>query len=1180
MDDTNVDEIELCQSVEPHNDGELIKSKAVVKFSAVQVPAQFTRLQCNTDLNMPPSNWLSGSASSYGLQQFIYHSTGFASFRMAHKFPDCLGEVDVVSDAENIKNLLKLPYSPKNAISMMVHRIGNTLLIDEFDLQKYLLRQADDDWKWLRTFIVEHILTSLNEKDRNFFCIKDKSRGAIQRKNLLSKFLYHSLQHVDTDISNSEPANTTGERPLPLTGPILPEPDIEENVPDPNSNHVFNRNVVWTFEDIRMLIGTDMPIFGGGTRPCISLRLRDMAKPISVLTGIDYWLDNLMCNVPEVVMCYHLDGIVQKYEIIKTEDLPYLEDSQFSPQVVRNVAQNILAFLKSNATKAGHTYWLFKGRNDDVVKLYDLTTLCQNEECDEKSENPFTVPVAMLLYTVARNMRNASAKIGQKKAGSIKVLLENCIQLLPKEKYPQIVTSSHYILSDLHIPAYIDPKAPDFDCSDDDDSQSVYDEDYCPSEYDEPDETNSDVLMRDTNVVMKNICETLKDFNLEDNRRNTKLPLPLVATIEERCRIALHHVHSGLDCLQYFALNEEEMTKKKEERAKEEEKQRIIHEEQNPNMAKPFQPIPLPYESLKPEPKMANPEVPIPLDWDEERSTNKRKKKSKQKGRSKNSVKETPVAQKSLVQENTKIGNSWNVHLKLLLIEKACLTYATLAEYYYNLEHFGTSLRYIYMALRCQKVVTTYVPPASSQRNCLLGRAGDAFFQLSKNWEQISDYIEEFNAHDELDDSILLELEKDLQENDNEYIVPMENIEGLSLQSIKFYELALECTPDNGRTEILRRLGSVRNELGLKYMNWGKNEYEKFLESLDGKEESQERTDRLYEVLTFKSYDCFIRAIAAFEEVNDDLNVTYVYCNLGRFMRYRAHIHIHGERPDDLRNQKKFYNEAFSCYSSALAALGSRKNHPDTWDAVEWEFATATFSLAQLMQDYGDLSSFTAEELEKETVSLLQESLKFCKGEHCASQELLYKYRSGLIHHRLASFHHCVYRRTSEEGERRRSLQLAFLHYGKAVEILESLGEVADYLKSQIKQISLTEQLAESQTGVQKIRTLHKALNLILNSRQMILAATDQDIDLPKIILEVRLFEERLQHILRNLTKICSPDCKDSSKLAASYTLYKALYATTLKKKPTDDRQFLSYFAQLLTQLINVGGEKVKNCLI
>lgn len=38
---------------------------------------------------------------------------------------------------------------------------------------------------------------------------------------------------------------------------------------------------------------------------------RDMKKPITVLTGLDYWLDNLMCNVPELAMCFHLDGIVQ-----------------------------------------------------------------------------------------------------------------------------------------------------------------------------------------------------------------------------------------------------------------------------------------------------------------------------------------------------------------------------------------------------------------------------------------------------------------------------------------------------------------------------------------------------------------------------------------------------------------------------------------------------------------------------------------------------------------------------------------------------------------------------------------------------------------------------------------------------------------------------------------------------
>jgi hypothetical protein len=45
-----------------------------------------------------------------------------------------------------------------------------------------------------------------------------------------------------------------------------------------------------------------------------------MTRPINVLTGLDYWLDGLMGNVPEVLMCYHINGIVQKYELIKTGD--------------------------------------------------------------------------------------------------------------------------------------------------------------------------------------------------------------------------------------------------------------------------------------------------------------------------------------------------------------------------------------------------------------------------------------------------------------------------------------------------------------------------------------------------------------------------------------------------------------------------------------------------------------------------------------------------------------------------------------------------------------------------------------------------------------------------------------------------------------------------------------------
>lgn len=57
------------------------------------------------------------------------------------------------------------------------------------------------------------------------------------------------------------------------------------------------------------------------------MRLRDMDKKMSVLTAMDYWLDNVMANVPVVAICNHRNGYVQDYKLIKTEDIPRLHPS-------------------------------------------------------------------------------------------------------------------------------------------------------------------------------------------------------------------------------------------------------------------------------------------------------------------------------------------------------------------------------------------------------------------------------------------------------------------------------------------------------------------------------------------------------------------------------------------------------------------------------------------------------------------------------------------------------------------------------------------------------------------------------------------------------------------------------------------------------------------------------------
>lgn len=125
---------------------------------------------------------------------------------------------------------------------------------------------------------------------------------------------------------------------------------------------------------------------------------------------------------------------------------------------------------------------------------------------EDKSQNPFTVPVAMLLYRVARNMKYSSEY--KRNRGTIRMLLKNCIQLLPKEKYPQIVTSAHYMLADLYIPADTDPANPNLvDQGDEDDVQSE-----CGSA---ESEKSDEKFEQDMSAAIKSLTMTKSEFFID-----------------------------------------------------------------------------------------------------------------------------------------------------------------------------------------------------------------------------------------------------------------------------------------------------------------------------------------------------------------------------------------------------------------------------------------------------------------------------------------------------------------------------------------------------------------------------------------------------------------------------------------------------------------------------------------
>ncbi|XP_030011381.1 erythroid differentiation-related factor 1 [Sphaeramia orbicularis] len=1196
-----------------------IKSRAVVKYSAAPPPASYAVLQEKTDLKLPPANWLRenpqlGSAGTTALGSSS-KSKPFSSFGMAYDFIDCIGDdVDVVSDSENIKKLLKIPYS-KSHVSMAVHRVGRTLLLDELDIQELFMRSSQTgDWTWLKEFYQRLI----DQKWQR----KKKSKEHWYQKAILSKFLYYSINgdgaaepvpdnlnegdeesgaeefspswpntitssHTDEEDSAASKQESVSMDSLFALGQVTSVPK-EQNLPTlfnegENSQGLRNdfvRNIMWTFEDIHMLVGSNMPIFGGGRYPAVSLRLRDNNKPINILTGIDYWLDNLMCNVPELVMCFHVNGIVQKYEMIKTEDIPHLENSTFSTRVVKDIAQNILSFLKSNCTKEGHTYWLFKASGSDIVKLYDLTTLCEEAE-EEKCQNPFTLPVAVLLYKVASNLM-LKARQNRKHNGTIRTLLLNCVKLLDQERHPQIIASAHYMLSELFQldePPEEDGteslRAGGSEDSYSDEDREEEDEDLT-EESDENSSYSSCSRPQDDSKAVA-VIRSVGELSVPEKYKSThqirpSCAFPVSQDKEERCRHVLSYVLKGLKAVDGTIKKESDLP-------------------------------------------AADPNTPIPLKYEDRSATGAC---SAENGIS------LLLERAGTLQYDQKyptrsgmIPGSWQHRMKLQLFLKASKAYYVLSDAATNLLKYGRALRYIKLSLQCYdaycSVSGALHPQVLLFHSQCLSLCGDIQLMLAQNANNRAAYLEEYSYQTKEDQEILhsLHRESSCQAFNMATDLAMDPEYQLFVSS-KCYEAAYELLVSEALkdhaadqlAQVLKRLGNIRNEMGVFYMNQSA--------ALQTEKEVKRSVSVAEQEMWKKSFAFFEKGMKDFEAIGDKTNTALLLCNTGRLMRICAQAHC-GVADDQSRGEFSpeealYYNKAIDYYLRAMKSLANRENHPAVWDSVNWELSTTYFTLATLLQDYAPLSRKAQEQIEREVTEAMMKSLKYCDLQTESARQPLYQYRAATIHHRLASMYHSCFRnQVGDEHLRKQHRSLAELHYSKAVCLFLSLKDApCELLRTLLERVAFAEfTMAGQSSSAAKLKSLTGALEIMTETRhafQLIhkelleeqIELNEQDpesaessdlastltsgLNIEEVVKLIGVFEPSFSFLLLQLVKLMTTaKRKPSNKDEELLKTYKNVYSKLLRaEKNTPLLSRVMFYIELLQQLTAETGSDNK----
>ncbi|KAL8485977.1 hypothetical protein ACS0TY_028038 [Phlomoides rotata] len=412
-------------------------------------------------------------------------------------------EIDVIAPTDILKQIFKIPYS-KARVSVAVHRVGQTLILnsgpDIEEGEKLIRRQNRQpkcvDQSLFLNFAMHSVRmeacdcppshnTSSGEQFKSSIYSDEcmSSEGSLESSNHMQGHHASDRQH-ERIVQGDEYAH---QKEVPLGGgkeklywgkkknnrrkgheAMKKVSEVKENpgcsVQESEKyrkvgENDFLRVLFWQFHNFRMLLGNDLLVFSNEKYVAVSLHLWDVSRKVTPLTWLDAWLDNFMASIPELAICYHQDGVVQGYELLKTDDIFLLKGISddgtpaFHPNVVEQNGLSVLRFLQENCQQDPGAYWLYRSAGDDMIQLFDLSVIPKSHTADSCKDNSGSLPsliyrgrsdsilsLGTVLYRIAHRLSLTMSSNNRERCASF---FQKCLSLLDEPDHLVVRALAH-----------------------------------------------------------------------------------------------------------------------------------------------------------------------------------------------------------------------------------------------------------------------------------------------------------------------------------------------------------------------------------------------------------------------------------------------------------------------------------------------------------------------------------------------------------------------------------------------------------------------------------------------------------------------------------------------------------------------------------------------------------------